>query len=193
MLSLDLVSFEPWNAFLFFTLPNSSWTPLPPKLACFAETKGDLFLSFGPFDLSMFACLFGWRLTCAHNIRLTCAHSLFYIVNSPAHTGFASAAHTSITFFFKHPMLPQTQLHTQDSPHLRAHKLSHDLLLPIASTVPRHTDALRLIDDVGLGWGVGGVEGGGGVLITSLWTFICMMISFCSLLPQYHVTQMLCV
>ena len=29
----------------------------------------------------------------------------------------------------------------------------------------------------------------GGVLITSLWTFICMMISFCSLLPQYHVTQ----
>ena len=31
------------------------------------------------------------------------------------------------------------------------------------------------------------------VLITSLWTFIYMMISFCSLLSQYHVTQMLCI
>ena len=34
---------------------------------------------------------------------------------------------------------------------------------------------------------------GGGVLITSLCTFIYMMISFCSLLPQVHVTQTLCV
>ena len=56
-------------------------------------------------------------------------------------------------------MLPQTQLRTQDSPHLRTHKLSHDLFLLIASTVPRHTNALRLIDDVGLGWGGGGVGG----------------------------------
>ena len=38
--------------------------------------------------------------------------------------------------------------------------LHDDLFLLIASTVPRHTDALRLIDDVGLGWGGGG--GGGG-------------------------------
>ena len=52
------------------------------------------------------------------------AHTKFA---SPAHTGFASAAHTSITFFFKHPMLPQTQPRTQDSPHLQTHKLSHDL------------------------------------------------------------------
>ena len=36
--------------------------------------------------------------------------------------------------------------------------LHDDLFLLIASTVPRHTDALRLIDDVGLGW-----SGGGGV------------------------------
>ena len=35
--------------------------------------------------------------------------------------------------------------------------------LLITSTVPRNTDALHLIDVVGLGWG------GGGVLITSLW------------------------
>ena len=87
----------------------------------------------------------GWRLTCAHKIRLSCAHRLFCIFNSPAHTGFASAAHTSITFFFKHPMLPQTQLRTQDSPHLRTHKLSLDLFLLIASCW------------VGMGgWGVGG-------------------------------------
>ena len=33
--------------------------------------------------------------------------------------------------------------------------LHDDLFLLIASTVPRHTDALRLIDDVGLGWGGG--------------------------------------
>ena len=37
--------------------------------------------------------------------------------------------------------------------------LHDDLFLLIASTVPRHTDALRLIDDVGLGWGGGGVGG----------------------------------
>ena len=66
--------------------------------------------------------------------------------------------------------------------------LHDDLFLLIASTVPRHTDALRLIDDVGLGWG-----GVGGCYKTSFWTFIYTMISFCSLLPQYHVTQMLCV
>ena len=158
----------------------------------------------------------GWRLTCAHIIRLTYAHRLFYIFNSPAHTRFASAAHTSITFFFKQPMLPQTHLRTHASPQLRTHKLSHDLFLLIAScwvgmgglggwggvnnipldihlhddlflliasTVPSHTDALRLIDDVGLG---GGWGGWGGVLITSVWTFIYMMISFCSLLPQYQ-------
>ena len=53
-----------------------------------------------------------------------------------------------------------------------------------------HRCSQALIDDVGLGWGVGEV---GGVLITSLWTFIYMMISFCSLLPQYHMTQMLCI
>ena len=41
--------------------------------------------------------------------------------------------------------------------------LHDDLFLLIASTVPRHTDALRLIDDVGLGWGVGGCGGVGGV------------------------------
>ena len=70
--------------------------------------------------------------------------------------------------------------------------LHDDLFLLIASTGSRHTDALRLIDDVGLGWG-GGWGGVGGVLITSLWTFIYMMISFCSLLPQVHVTQTLCV
>ena len=35
--------------------------------------------------------------------------------------------------------------------------LHDDLFLLIASTVPRHTDALRLIDDVGLG--LGGVGG----------------------------------
>ena len=41
-----------------------------------------------------------------------------------------------------------------DFAHLRTRKLSHDdLFLLIASTVPCHTDALRLIDDVGLGWG----------------------------------------
>ena len=34
--------------------------------------------------------------------------------------------------------------------------LHDDFFLLIASTVPRHTDALRLIDDVGLGWGGGG-------------------------------------
>ena len=37
--------------------------------------------------------------------------------------------------------------------------LHDDLFLLIASTVPSHTDALRLIDDVGLG---GGGGGGGG-------------------------------
>ena len=40
--------------------------------------------------------------------------------------------------------------------------LHDDLFLLIASTGSRHTDALRLIDDVGLGWG-GGWGGGGGV------------------------------
>ena len=66
--------------------------------------------------------------------------------------------------------------------------LHDDLFSLTASTVPCSTDALRLIDVVGLGW-----EGGGwGVLITSLWTFIFMMISFCSVLPQYHET-MLCI
>ena len=122
---------------------------------------------------------FGWRLICAHIIPLKSAHRLFYIIfNSSAHTWFASSAHTSITFLFKQPMLPQTQMRTHDSPHLRTHKLSHDdlflliasfdwwcvnnvpldihlhddLFLLIASTGSRHTDALRLIDDVGLGW-----------------------------------------
>ena len=104
----------------------------------------------------------GWRLTCAHIIRLTCAHRFINIFNSPAHT--------SVTFFSKQPMLPQTQLRTPDSPNLRTHKLSHDLFLLIVSCW------------VGMG--------GGGVLITSLWTFICIS---CSLLPQHHVTQMLCV
>ena len=33
--------------------------------------------------------------------------------------------------------------------------LHDDLFLLIASTGSRHTDALRLIDDVGLGWGGG--------------------------------------
>ena len=37
--------------------------------------------------------------------------------------------------------------------------LHDDLFLLIASTGSRHTDALRLIDDVGLGWG-GGWGGG---------------------------------
>ena len=52
----------------------------------------------------------GWRFTCAHKIRLTCVRRLLHIFNSPAHTGFASAARTSITFFFKHSMLPKIRL-----------------------------------------------------------------------------------
>ena len=49
-------------------------------------------------------------------------------------------------------MLPQTHLRTQTSLTCAHCKLSHaDLFLLIASTVPRHTDALRLIDDVGMG------------------------------------------
>ena len=71
--------------------------------------------------------------------------------------------------------------------------LHDDLFLLIASTVPCNTDSLRLIDVVGLGWWGGGVGWVGGVLITSLWIFIYVMISFCKSLPQYHVTQMLCI
>ena len=40
--------------------------------------------------------------------------------------------------------------------------LRDDLFLLIASTGSRHTDALRLIDDVGLAGGVGGGVGGVG-------------------------------
>ena len=45
--------------------------------------------------------------------------------------------------------------------------LHDDLFLLIASTGSRHTDALRLIDDVGLGWG-----GGGGVNLVGFHSFI---------------------
>ena len=44
--------------------------------------------------------------------------------------------------------------------------LHDDLFLLIASTVPRHAGALRLIDDVGLGCGGGGVGGG--------WVCVCV-------------------
>ena len=47
--------------------------------------------------------------------------------------------------------------------------LHDDLFLLIASTIPRRTDALRLIDDVGLGWG-----GGGGVNNVPLVEFLSL-------------------
>ena len=52
--------------------------------------------------------------------------------------------------------------------------LHDDLFLLIASTGSRHADALRLIDDVGLGWG----DGWGGVLM--IHSFIHSFIHFFS-------------
>ena len=117
---------------------------------------------------------------------------------SPAHTKFASPAHTAFFIYLTH-------LRTQDSPQLRTHRLHSSLNTPCYLKLScahkirltcAHTqiESRSLFACFLLGWdgGVGG-GGAGGVLITSLWTFIYMMISFCSLLPQYHVTQMLCV
>ena len=84
---------------------------------------------------------------------------------SPAHTYFASPAHTDFFVYLTH-------LRIHDSLQLRSHRLHSSLNSPCNLKLSC-AHMIRLTC----------------AYTTSLWTFIYVMISFCSLFPQYHGVQ----